>query len=164
MARRPKGSYFRNTPDWFFNLAASVGANNPGSAGTNAVCDLFNDASDGSLLYIYAIESFNLGTQSIRVQQFSGHVTGGTSGPSYAVNPNVGKLPGTLYIAQIAGISQPNTDPYIFSVNSTSDEYINPGGPVMIVPPGYSCRLYNNAVAFGFTCWFYYVVLRDQGG
>lgn len=164
MSRRPKGSYFRNTPDWFFNQAASVGANNPGAAGTNAVCDLYNDAPDGSLLYIYSIESFNQGTQSIRVQQFKGHTAGASQGRSYPINPNMAQPPGTLFIDQIAGLSQPTTDPYIFSVNSTSDEFVQPGGPAMILPPGFSCRLYNNAVAFGFTCWFYYVVLRDQGG
>jgi|SRR5579859_1019326 len=163
MARKPKGSYFLNTPDWFFNLTASVGANNPGASGTHAVCDLFNDAQDGSLLYIYAIESFNQGTVSIRVQQVHGHTAGTSDGPSYPINPNVGQLPGHLYIDQIAGFTQPNTDPYIFSVGALADEFIQPGGPAMILPPGYSCRLYNNAVAFGFTCWFYYVVLRDSG-
>lgn len=164
MARTPKGSYFRNTPDWFFNNAASVGANNPGAPGTNAVCDLFNNATDGSLLYIYAIESFNQGTESIRVQQFHGHTGGTSDGPAYSINPLVGTPFGHLYIDQIAGISNPVTDPYIFSVNALADEFVQPDGPAMIVPPGYSCRLYNNAVAFGFTCWFYYVVLQDGGG
>jgi hypothetical protein len=164
MARKPKGSYVRTTPDWYFNHAASVGANNPGSPGTHAVVDLFNDAQDGSLLYIYELMTFNLGTESIRVQQFNGHTAGASSGPTYPVNPNVGKLPGFVYIDQIAGATQPNTDPYIFGTLSNQDEYINPHGPIMIVPPGYSCRLLNNAVQFGFQFWIYYVALRDSGG
>lgn len=163
MARTPKGSYFLNTPDWFFNRAASVGANNPGQAGSFAVTDLYNNAQDGSLLYIYAIESFNQGTESIRVQQVHGHVAGAQDGPAYPINPNVGTLPGHLYIDQVSNFDKPITDPYIFSVNATADEFVQPGGPCMIVPPGYSCRLANNALAWGFTCWFYYVALRDSG-
>ena len=169
MARRPKGSYVRNTPDWYFNNACSVGTNNPGAPGLHAVCDLFNNAQDGSNFYVYGLMTFNLGTASIRVQQIQGHApgTGGPgagNGPAYAVNASGGQPPGLLYIDFIAGATQPITDPYIFSTLSNIDEYILPTGPLMIIPPGYSLRLLNNAVAFGFQCWIYYVTLRDQGG
>jgi hypothetical protein len=150
----------QNNLVWNSDNAASVGANNPGAPGTHAVCDLFNNAQDGSSLYIYALMTFNLGTESIRVQQVQGHTPGTSQGPSYSVNAGGGQPPGILYIDQIAGSTQPNTDPYIFGTLSNQDEYIIPAGPIMILPPGYSMRLLNNAVQFGFQCWIYYLSQR----
>ncbi len=163
MARRPKGSYFRNTPDWFFNRAASVGANNPGQVGLFSVTDLFNDATDGSLLYVYEVYLQNSGAFSCRIQQVQGNC-GGVTGPGYPVNFAIGSLPGSLFIGQLASIARPNTDPYISSVNTPAIDFIKPPGPVAIVPPGYSLRVANNQPQFGFIVWFYYVVMSDSGG
>lgn len=160
MPRKPLGVYVRDTPDWFFRNAASVGANNPGQSGLFAVIDLFNDGSAGAMLYVYKLYIQNSGTFSCRIQQIQGHANG-VSGPAYPVRIGAAQPPGTLYIDQISNIDRPNTDPYITSVNAPVVDIIEANGPIAILPPGYSLRVGNNQAAFGFIAWFYYVVLYD---
>jgi hypothetical protein len=153
-----KGSWARNSPDWLVESACSVGANNPGAVGLFACTDLFNESQSGQYLWVYAITLFNFGSGSIRVQGVQGNC-GGVSGPGYALVVGQAPAAGTLFINQVASNPRPNTDPYITSASqSPVIDVIEPGGPIMVVPPGYSLRLVSNQTQFGFVGWLYYVV------
>ena len=152
-----KGSWARNSPDWLVENAASGGANNPGAAGLNAVTDLFNDTQSGNYLHVYEVYIQNSGAFSCRVQHVFGNC-GGVTGPCWPVVAGGAQLEGSLFINQLASIDRPNVDPYITSVNAPVVDIVKPGGPIAVLPPGFSLRVANNQTQFGFICWFYYVV------
>ncbi len=153
-----KGSWARNSPDWLVESAASAGSNNPGLPGLFSTTDLFNDSVDGRYLWVYKVVISNSGTFSIRATQVQGNC-GGVTGPGWPVVFGTQLLPGSLFINQLASHSIAQTEPYITSASpSALNDYIDPPGPVAVIPPGFSLRLANNQTNFGFVAWFYWVV------
>lgn len=158
--RRPKGSYVRNTPDFWALDAYAVGANNPSATGKFAVTDLYNNGQAGQILHVWDLYIQNSGSESIRVQQVQGNV-GGPNGPPWPIYFNNKGGIGQIYYNQVASRTSPASDMYITSVNTPVIDRINPPGPVAIIPPGWSLRLINNQTDFGFIAWFYYLVMQD---
>jgi hypothetical protein len=153
-----KGSWARSSPDWLVENAHSVGANNPGAVGLFACTDLYNDSQGSDYLWVYKVTIGNSGTFSIRAQQVQGNC-GGVSGPGYCVVIGQAAQAGMLFVNQLASFNRPNTDPYLTDASSAAlVDYIDPPGPVCVIPPGFSLRLVNNQTQFGFVAWFYYVV------
>ena len=163
MPRFPKGTISRIPPDWYASRAASAGCNNPSQPGSFACTDLFNDATDGSYLWVYWLYLQNSGTFSIRVYPFNGHTSGFQDGPGLPLNPAVASIPGHVWIGFEGSHAVPITNQYESSVNAPVIDYINPPGPLMIIPPGWSMRCINNQTDFGFVANFYWIAIKDLG-
>ncbi len=56
--RKPKGQYVRNTGDWFFERAMGGSVTTVASVGQLSTASLYNDATDGSILHVIALEVF----------------------------------------------------------------------------------------------------------
>jgi hypothetical protein len=163
MARKPKGSYFRNSPDWFASRTASAGTNNPSQTGDFAITGLYNNATDGSCLWVWWVSIQNGGAFSIRLYMFNGHTSTFQDGPGQPLNPTSPIIPGHVYVGFESSHAVPVTNNYITSINQPVIDFINPPGPVCIIPPGWSLRLASNQTDFGFVANFYWTALPDSG-
>jgi hypothetical protein len=173
--RRPKGSYSRPSPDFFIDSACTVGGVASAAAGTGAVLDLYNNASDGSSLHVYNVWVGNDASELYGLTALHGH--GGTWLANGVTVIVPGPAPwGQLYADTIAA-QWPGT---FFPVGTTigdrlfmnnvagSQDTWRTGGPICVLSPGYALRVYKSAGA-GTTgtnpmaVSFYYLQIRDQG-
>lgn len=147
--RRPKGSYTRATPDFFSDRAATVGAFYWPSTVLSTTFDLFNNARDGSSLHLWAAFVGNDAAGLYSATQIKGH--GGTlAANATAVITASAQLPGQLYIdTQAPQFSTLPWDkdtifanPWVLDNEAGSLDDLHSGGPICIIQPGYSFRVF----------------------
>jgi len=147
--RRPKGSYNRPTPDFFADRAATVGAFYWPTAAVSTTFDLYNNASDGSSLHLWAAFVGNDAAGLYAATQLKGH------GANFARNSTAvitasGQLPGQLWIdtqaPQFSTLPWDKdtiyADAWVLDNEAGSLDNLHSGGPICIIQPGYSFRVY----------------------
>jgi len=170
--RRPKGSYVRATPDFFGDRAATVGGVYVVAPPDGVVFDLFNNASDGSYLYVYELWVGNEAGEAYGVTRLKGHGANFLQNavPVFTDGPT---LPGELYQDTIGplfvGIPAPpgfvHSDALIGDNVAGSVDIYSTVGPLCVLTPGYSLRVYAitgtgyiNPTQLG--CSFYFLALH----
>lgn len=173
--RRPKGSYTRPTPDYFTDRAATVGGVFSSTAGHGAVLDLFNNATEGSNLHVYNVWVGNDAGQLYGMTTINGHGANFLSNGVTVIVP--GPTPwGQLYYDTIGPIWSGTFFPvggnfsdrlYGNDVAGVVDQW-NVPGPLCVLYPGYSLRVYEVAGSGEtgtnpFAVSFYYLQIPDAG-
>lgn len=170
MARKPKGSYVRSTADWFFRSTCTVGGFYETTTPNGVFMDLYNNATDGSVLVVHQIFTNVDGDGIYSATQFQGHsanlmrngrtVVTGLGAPwgqlYYDLNTNP-----TIVLPQ----NTPLSDDFFFYDNFGAGHEFYAPGPLMVLTPGYSMRI-NNMVGFpgggsALAVTFYYTVMPD---
>jgi hypothetical protein len=168
----PKGSYIRNTPDWYSHDLCVVGGNGYSTTpGANQVACLYNNATDGSNLYVWG---FVFASQSI--QQTCGQVypsfTDSGAGPlnGTRINPALPTPPGQLYFGALpgalnfnqSGLGDNSTAPYQFyTQNEGAVVPLELGFPLIIIPPTWSFYFGLNQDYTDLYVTFWYVPMQD---
>lgn len=170
--RRPKGSYVRNTADWYIQQSACVGGYYNDRTHHGVIFDLYNNAQDGSSLHLYEMWLSSDGQDNSPVYPVSGHAATLLSN-SFPIVIGHGGLPGQLYYDLIPAITIPlntaSAGAYIVADVSALWLPMQAPGPLQVIPPGYSLRFrvdWNDAIASGgsiISASYYWTVIRDQG-
>jgi hypothetical protein len=143
-ATRRSGVKTRPLPDWYASDLSGAFQSLAACPAHYQVYGLYNDARDGSILKVYAVDLFTPTTSTIYfnlVQGNPGTVIATTWG---SIDPLVGKLWGlpitvglTVQIGQnIGGLTMQATVPRLYA----------PGWPIAVIQPGWSFLLHPNAV------------------
>ena len=161
MARQPKGSYVRNTPDWFVNrLCFGSGQVNGGSGGAGLSIQLYNDTNVGEYLYLYGLWVNDSNSEQLFAQVSQGQVgtafqkcysvVGGRATPAGLIN--TGATPAGADL-----INQPLT----WQGNQPTAPILSQF-PLAVIPPTYGFTIYNGFSAAAIIASFWYVSLMDQ--
>jgi hypothetical protein len=173
--RKPSGVYVRQTPDWFLRRCATCGASFWPSGAHATALDLFNDAKDGSWLHVYRVFVGNDGGGTYGMTRLQGH------GANYLMDGvpiviTAPSLPGQLWL-EILPPSYPGPlfpkdfpffDAFIGDNGAASQDDWHDDGPLCLIPPGFSMRVYSIASTTqsdgqAMAATFKYAVLPDQG-
>jgi hypothetical protein len=170
--RKPKGSYSRNTPDWFVDNACVV-AGAFSNVGTGDVAfDLFNNSNVGEYLHVYRLYVFNDAQGEWGWDAINGHAgTFVTNG--FAVLDSGRQMPGALYQSVQTSLFSTDT-PFPPTAQGArgwvGDETgtlpdIGFDAPIQIISPGNSMRVRTRISSFfgslGLSATFFYVVQRS---
>jgi hypothetical protein len=170
--RKPKGSYSRQTTDFFIDQCMIGGVVFRPANGNSGVVELFNNAVDGSALHLYKLWVQNDASGLYWVTRQTG-TQGGTPVQSYPVVSSGALLPGLINYASAAQVDwdtpaefvQPA---YIAGDNEAgSQDTFSAPGPICVLVPGDSLQVFSpsiSAIAAGFCIvTFYWAVFRDLG-
>jgi len=173
MPRKPKGTYIRDTADWFYKSRATVGylftpADYPSF--TNLEVALYNDDMQGRLLRIDGIDLIDT-TSTDYVAYHAQGVNGSKVSDSVPVYSGMGKLAGALYVYNGPTIfpNMPFPTPSALALDmnlgfggmAPAFQPIAGRGPIAVVKQGYSYRI--NQWGQSGPLWgvnFYYTVLE----
>lgn len=159
-----KGSYFRSRPDWYVLRLAAAKIYQPNAAGQYTYCGLYNNATDGSLLYIVKA-NFGAGTADTcffgQIQQnlFT------TTGPVHTVYPLAAQPPGIIgswtSATDLFNVPGLGTPAYFEcgSHNDTTWEWLN-DFPMAVVPPGYTAAFERHSQNEDLGVSFWWVALK----
>lgn len=167
MARAPKGSYVRATPDWFTDAMAFAGAYQQASdTSHNAYVGLYNDAVDGSSLHVMAL--------GVEVEPTTNHtlgfieqtLTSGFIGPYSALYAHGRAVrlnrPAPYGQSRAANTPGGNTEEQIILLGGAySGLLVAPGWPLWILPPTYALWLQANLGGGSIYATFWYLVIHD---
>lgn len=164
--RRPKGTYVRNTADFFVANGAIAGGQYQGiSSGTNPTVQLYNNDNFGRLFYIWGMRFTTLddGNYNIVIQQGSPLPTVSQAQP---INPLSGGPPG-LFCAGEQSDTQADANlassPWLYGAGYISDTYVFPNFPIAVIPVGYSFQLQSTIPQDLIWVTWWYTYLADQG-
>lgn len=159
-----KGSYHRNRPDWYILRLAATKIYQPAVPSQYTYCGLYNNATDGSLLYLLKA-AFSSGSADTA---FFGQTTGNlftTTSPTHSLYPPTPTPPGivgswtsTTDLFNVPGIGTPAYFE-VGSHNDTSWEWLS-DFPLAVIPPGYTAAFERQTIAFDLACSFWWVALR----
>lgn len=161
MARKPKGSYTRSTPDWFFRqLNWSSGQVNGGGGGAGLSIQLFNNTAISEYYYLHGLK-----VDSANFQQLYGQVSAGPFGTFWQnAYPVVGDQPqpsGQVYTGGTPAGSTLINIPLTWQGDQPTDPWW-PDWPIAIIPPGYGFLLFNGFAAGAIIATFWWVALTDH--
>lgn len=154
MARRPKGSYSRSTPDWFSGSMAWIGMASGSTGGTYPGAGLYNDSTLGLNLHVVGLEvGAGAGTTSINVVFTQGPPGYNVGTPGQPVLLNKPAPPGAAIYTNGSALF---AGPHAVFWYGADPVVLMPGWPLWIVPPGYTMWLQSNAqnVYLGATAWY----------
>lgn len=154
-ARKPKGVYARNTPDWFVEAGAGGCALAPAVAAQFGHASLFNDDNAGRSLYVYGLYVINFGATQQDLQLVQGSVgtqvnMGGPIDGSLAR----GSIPGKIFRGSSA-VLQIGGDMGHIGIRSGSMMWPYEW-PVAIVPPNSSLVVIADDVNLAFLVSFWW--------
>jgi len=164
MARKPKGSYTRSTPDWFlYDLCMGGWYDNVPANPTYAGISLFNEGQTSDL-HVYSLNYMNSGSDvmAVTVQK---SVLGSRVNGCFPVNPN-GRTPAAgIYLDHYGAAAPPfvtqnvpaNTQVVLGTAGLPA--WGTPNHPLFIIPPGWSVRLTADAQANIWGVGFWFVVI-----
>lgn len=166
--RRPRGTYVRNTGDWFSaNLCSGAWYDDTTGAATYLWVGLFNDTTDGRSLYVYSISAAMDGANVM-----AGVVVQGTRGAQVAacvnVNPSKGAPPGKIYSQRTGPAAPPSIGQavpagmaFLIGTSFGSPQF-TPSHAICILPPGYSCFVVSDFQTIDGGASFWYVPLTSD--
>jgi len=175
--RTPKGSYVRQTPDWYIHDGSSIGGIVTVVSPPVPSLDLFNNATDGTLLHVYQVIVGAQGYGPYALMTLKGHGANFITGAFPVVADDA--LPwGQLYWDSQTAVqtwvsgTPANGSNYgsayaLDATGSTIDSLQTPG-PISVLPPGYSLRVWY-PINFGtgtigtLSASFRYVEIQDRG-
>lgn len=147
--QRPKGTKTRQPADWNVLATCSVGGYfRPSDHTKTPAFDLFNEARDGSCLWVYNIFVNNDGEGLYHATQITGH---GANGPVQGIPIVTGVAPvyGQLFQDVVSGFIPPANFPldtlltasYYFDEAADAANNWAAQGPLCVVTPGNSFRV-----------------------
>ena len=157
--RRPKGSYQRNTPDWFTDaLAYSSGQVNGGGGGAGLSVSLFNNHPQSYHFHLYG-----LWVNDSNNEQLFAAVLPGTYGTqydvAYPVTTDQAQPPGQIFTgATPAGLTLVN-QPLTWQGNQPTPPILAPW-PIAVIPVNYSFVVYNGFSSAAIIASFWWVALQ----
>jgi len=175
--RRPKGSYVRQTPDWYIQEGSCVGGIITVVSPPVPSLDLFNNASDGTLLHVYQVIVGAQGYGPYALQTLQGHGANLITN-AFPVVADDARPWGQLYWdSQTAAQTWVSGSPadgqnygsnYALDATGSTIDSLQTTGPISVLPPGYSLRVwYPNNFGVGthatLSASFRYVEVMDRG-
>lgn len=161
MARTPKGTYARNTPDWFVDrLCFGSGQVNGGGGGAGLSIQLFNNTDIGEYLFLYGLWVNDFNNEQLFAQVNAGPI-GSPFQNCYSV---VGGRPtpaGVVYTGATPAGADLIHQPLTWQGNQPSAPIL-PSFPLAVIPPGYGFLIYNGFSSAAIIASFWYVRLLDQ--
>jgi hypothetical protein len=161
--RKPKGTYARNTPDYFYRQGYILNQPIP-NATPGIVTYLYNSATDGSLLWVYgALAVLNDGDPQDVLTFFLVQNTLGFDFTADSINPI-----DILSPAPPAKFYYSTSDPHLFDVNlfSISIEAGSAGffppGPLYVLRPGYALQMSSGSPTTNYWLNVWFVVLQGE--
>lgn len=139
--QRPIGVVSRPVPDWFSSYMSGGHALQAAVAGQNSYIGVYNNASDGSVMRVYAITPNCSSATFVYLETIQGQP--GTlytaDNPYGAIDPRIGATWGQLFTFTSAVCIGTHLSAVVAQANT--DRMFAPGWPLAIVPPGYSFAL-----------------------
>jgi hypothetical protein len=131
-----KGSLARGLPDYYSQWLMGGRVFTSGVGGKFTENLLYNNASDGSLLYVFAINCGLGGQSNLLFEWYNGHFGTLHSTETYPVRPSMPLGPGQIY----SGNSSTCLGTHFGAVYPYNPGYIiyQPGPPIAIIDPGWS--------------------------
>lgn len=161
MQRKPLGSYFRSTPDWYAAKSAwGSGQVNTGSPNQISV-SLYNNATDGSYLWVYGMRAdldddaqlFALPMQGVLGSPF-------TNGfPLVAGNPTPF---GQIFTDVTATPSDEINVPFTWQGGEPGPAPMDFNQPFCALPPTWSLMVYTGIAPAALLVCFFWTVLPAQ--
>lgn len=155
-----KGSLARSSPDWYFrNLMFGSGETVNAQNAGNSIA-LFNNATDGSVLYLYAYK-VDCSDQTQIYAQVAAGVVGSFWMDGVPVNPTLASGPGQIYTGNTPSGFDFTQISLTWEGNQPSP-WVSMGFPLAIIPPGYEFIVFDGMVDEGILACFYWVPLQIQ--
>jgi len=153
-----KGTVIRPLPEWYVRLCATGGyIDNLGGA-VYPFIGLYNDATDGSSLWVYSI-SFNAasggGSEFWIIEKGP---LGTLAGQGTPVVSDVAALPGQIWFGGYASYSTVVRS-YQWVNSFITTQQLNLGLPLAVLRPGYQMNLTTSSVGDTVTAGFYWAAL-----
>lgn len=161
--RRPHGQYTRETADWFVDRRMAGSAYSPPVVGKYGSVILYNDATDGSILHVVALNLCTFVAASIvNVAFHQGAI--GTLQPNAVVpiGPHFLQLPGKIYLS-----SDPATFqlPAVAILGGTNNPQFWPHNfPLAYLNPGYALLCQTNLANCDFQAIFHWLAMGTNEG
>jgi len=160
VARSPKGSYFRSTPDWFWRSMATVGFASGSTGGTYPQAGLYNNATDGQLLHVMGLSMHCSGAgEGIDVSFAQGVPAFSAGRPGTAVKLDEIAPPGLSYFTNGVGAVPGYIIGYLGAANAGT--FATPGWPLWIIPPGYTLWFNGDQTNTFFFATLWYLHLKE---
>jgi hypothetical protein len=157
--RKPKGSYFRSTPDWFEGNAAWCGGPAVGSGGNPPLCALFNNDTGGSIFRVYSYVCDHSPTTAVYVELRQGKRAGVFS-TAQAIRPDQAAPPGQFLAGAVAAPISFITALYQHNIGSPFS-WQSYHGPLWEIPSGWSLEFYTLGANDVLSVTWWYVWLPD---
>jgi hypothetical protein len=161
---RIKGSLARSTPDWYIFKVAATKLYQPAAGGQYSYVGLYNNATDGSLLYVVHAAMGGLTADTSFFGQFYGNLFTTTSQthslyPPTATPPGiVGSWTSATDLFNVPGLGTPAYCE-VGSHNDTTWEW--PADfPMAVIPPGYTAAFERRTIAVDLEASFWWVALK----
>jgi hypothetical protein len=139
--QKPRGSVIRPVPDWFASSLSGGHAIQGAVAGQNSYVGIYNNASDGSVIRIYATDFGVSANSFVYFEVFQGQqgTLYNADGAYGSINPSVGTTWGqTINFASAVCLGSHVGGRQGFA---GQDTFHAPGWPLGIIPPGYTFAL-----------------------
>lgn len=161
MPRKPFGTYARSTPDWYAAQSAWGSAQAASQPGVGCSCSLYNDANDGSVLWVYGLRcdvspSLQLFCLSVR------GVVGSLWLPGFPLVAGNATPYGSTYAGATPGFADLITVPLTWEQTNGESAPFFPGQPFAALPPGFSLCVYTAAVQAALLANFWWTVIPSQ--
>jgi len=157
--RNPKGTYVRNTPDWFIDKLQSGYVDIGAIGGSFSIGSLFNNSSQGETLFVYGLYSWILDPANYGILQFSLGQQG--SEPAQGTNPIQAAAPIDAGIVTFTYTNDASASQIgcIGGGNIPGDRHTS--HPQAIVPPGYALSIRSSGGSVRHVVGFWWVALKS---
>jgi hypothetical protein len=153
-----KGILTRPLPEWYVRFAATGGYSLNVPFLNFPFVGLFNDAIDGSSLWVYGLTA-SINTPSNRMWWNIEKGPNGTLlGQGTPVVSDVAALPGQIFYGAYTVLPTAAT-PFTWQSNTLQDSTLFPGFPLAVLRPGYQMSVTADAAPSAITGGFYWVAL-----
>ena len=152
----PIGVINRSLQDRFSSLLSGGPFNQAGAAGNNSYGGVYNNATDGSVLRIYAVSLYTSVVSFVFLEWVSGNpgTLYTTESPYGPIDPFTHTTPGQMIAFNSAVCLGSHLGKIV--VNPTTGATYAPGWPLAIIPPGYSflCQAKNSNLGLEGAIWW----------
>lgn len=159
-----KGSYVRNRADWYIQRLAATKLYQPQTSGQYTYVGLFNNATDGSNLYLVHAAMTSGFTGTVFFGALNQNLFTATS-PTHMIYPIAAVIPGQVgswtSATNLFNTGGTSTPAY-FEVGSLLDESWEwPADfPLMVIPPGWTGAFQQRAVSQDMGMSFWWTALK----
>lgn len=159
--RKPKGTYNRPTADYFISQSAAAGVTIGGNFADTFYAGLYNNATDGSYLYVYGVcgLSQNANSTFAIYQQQGVGATLAQAGLPVLVNGKM--IPGAIYTG-VQNNWATMAQGFTWGRSFGGDSVFFPGFPLAIIPPTWMALILEQAATNGMIAGFYWTNLLAE--
>jgi hypothetical protein len=157
--RKPRGTYVRNSSDWFSDLLVAGSITEFAVNGKFGFIGLYNDAIDGSILQLLSLYFWvQSATASARFTY--------TSGVNGTIYPGSWQMMNPLQAQRAGSLTHGTTNSAVASwwvgLGGNNQPFLfSPGHPIATIPPGYTFAINSDTSNTAITASFYWLVLPN---